>query len=151
MRERGSTLIVALFIVVILAMLVIAMLGIASSDSAVAHNDVWSEGAFYAAEAGIHTGVSRLSSNVATSTQAIPVTSIGTSYAFRSGTRADTGPQPLVFVAAQQRNGYSIAGGSAYNPAGYLFYSYRINTTGTGPRNAQREIEALAEYGPVAQ
>jgi hypothetical protein len=26
-----------------------------------------------------------------------------------------------------------------------------VDATGTGPKNAQREIKALAEYGPVAQ
>ena len=149
--ERGATLILVLFVVLILSTLVIALLGIASSDNVVAHNDVWTEGAFYAAEAGLNTGIAQLSSNPASSTAAIPGTTISGSYSFRSGTRSAASPQPLVFVSVQPRSGYSIAGGSAYNPNGYLFYSYRINTTGTGPRNAQREIEALAEYGPVAQ
>ena len=27
----------------------------------------------------------------------------------------------------------------------------QINATGTGPKNAQRELEALAEYGPIPQ
>jgi hypothetical protein len=149
--ERGATLILVLFITLILSTLVMALLGIASSDNVVAHNDVSTEGAFYAAEAGLNTGISQLSSNPTSSTMSIPVTTISGSYSFRSGTRAAGSAQPLVFVSVQPRSGYSIAGGSAYNPNGYLFYSYRINTTGTGPRNAQREIEALAEYGPVAQ
>lgn len=149
--EAGATLVLVLFIVLILSTLVIALLGIASSDNVVAHNDVWTEGAFYAAEAGLNTGISQLSSNPTTSTMSIPSTTISGNYSFRSGTRAAGSAQPLVFVSVQPRSGYSIAQGSAYNPNGYLFYSYRINTTGTGPKNAQRELEALAEYGPVAQ
>jgi hypothetical protein len=149
--ERGATLILVLFVVLILSTLVMALLGIASSDNVVAHNDLWTEGAFYAAEAGLNTGIAQLSANPTSSTAAIPSTTISGSYAFRSGTRSDTSAQPLVFISVQPRSGYSMGGGSAYNPNGYLFYSYRINATGTGPRNAQREIEALAEYGPVAQ
>jgi hypothetical protein len=47
--------------------------------------------------------------------------------------------------------GYSIAIGTGYNPSGYTFNSYLINASASGPRNAQREIETMAEYGPVAQ
>ena len=68
-----------------------------------------------------------------------------------AATGATPNPQPLVFKGVRLEAGYSIAIGTGYNPSGYTFNSYLINASASGPRNAQREIEALAEYGPVAQ
>jgi hypothetical protein len=56
-----------------------------------------------------------------------------------------------VFRGSRIEKGYNIAIGTGYNPSGYGFHSYQIDATGTGPRSALRELEVLAEYGPVAQ
>lgn len=140
----------------LLAMVVLSLLGaglltMSGSETFVSYRTVYREGAFYAAEGGIHMGLDQLSANTATSTQPIPLTNIGGNYTYRSGKRGDTGPQPLVFVGTRPGTGYSIAAGTGYNPAGYVFYNYQMNVTGTGPRNAQREVEALAAYGPVPE
>ena len=153
-NQRGSVIMIALLVMVVLSLLGVALLTLSGTEHNIAYNALWSEGALAAADAGVQTGLNQLSANSTTSTAAIPVTAIGTgtyTYQFRSGHRADPGPQPLVFKGSRIATGYSIAIGTGYNPSGYAFYSYQINTTGSGPRNAQREIEALAEYGPVAQ
>ena len=153
-NQRGSVLMIALFVMIVLSLLGVALLTLSGTEHNIAYNALWSEGAFTAADAGVQTGLNQLSANSTTSIAAIPVTAIGTgiyTYQFRSGHRADAGPQPLVFKASRIEAGYSIAIGTGYNPSGYAFNSYQINTTGSGARNAQRELEALAEYGPVAQ
>jgi Tfp pilus assembly protein PilX len=144
---------IALFVMIVLSLLGVALLTLSGTESNIAYNALWSEGAFAAAEAGIQTGLSQLSANAATSVTAIPVTNIGTgtyTYQFWSGHR-DTTPQSLVFKGVRIESGYSIAIGTGYNPSGYTFNSYLINASASGPRNAQREIETMAEYGPVAQ
>jgi Tfp pilus assembly protein PilX len=149
--EKGSVMLVALFVMVVLSMLGAAFLTLSNTESIVANNGVSAEGAFYAAEAGIQSGIDQLSPNLTTATAAIPQTTINTSYSYRSGARSDTTAQPLQFIRSQSAEGYSLEMGTGYNPAGYSFYVYEINVTGTGPRNAQREVEVQAEFGPVAQ
>ena len=116
-----------------------------------AFNGLWSEGALHGCRGRCQPGTQPTDRKRATSIQAIATTSIGLAYAFRSGHRNDTAPQPLAFVGTRTEAGYSLAVGTGYNPAGYAFHTYQINATGTGPRNAQREVEVRAEYGPVAQ
>ena len=141
------------------ALLGVALLTLSGTEQNIAYNALWTEGAFAAAEAGIQTGLNQLSANAATATQKIPndgtnYVAIGTgtyTYQFRSGPKTATAPQDLTFKGTRVETGYSIAVGTGYNPSGYAFHSYQINTTGKGPKNAQRELEVLAEYGPVAQ
>lgn len=150
-NERGTVLALSLLAMVVLSLLGAGLLTMSGSETFVSYRTVYREGAFYAAEGGIHIGLDQISTNTATSTQAIPLTPIGANYAYRSGRRSDPGPQPLQFVGTKPGTGYSIAVGTGYNPAGYVFYNYQMNVTGTGPRNAQREVEALAAYGPVPE
>jgi hypothetical protein len=124
------------------------------TEDTIASNDVWSEGAFHAAEAGLHAGIDQLGVNVAAATAPIPATTIlatiNGSYGYRSGGRAAGAPQPLSFIGTTTTPGYSIGLGTGYNnPQGYVFYVYQINATGTGPRGAVREVESQAAYGPV--
>lgn len=147
--EAGVALLVALFVMVILSLLGAALLSLSGVEHNIAYNAVWSEGAFSAAEAGIQVGINHISPNTTAATAAIPATNIGAAYAYRSGHKTDSGAQPLIYNGERVEPGYNIAVGLGYNPRGYSFFSYRINSTGTGPRNAQREIEVMAEYGPV--
>ncbi len=149
--EKGSVMLIALFVMVILSLLGAVFLSLSNTETSVANNALWSEGAFYAAEAGVQSGIDQLSPNMTTSTQAIPQTTIGGSYTYRSGTMTDTTPQPLQFIRSRKASGYSAEIGTGYNPAGYSFYIYQMNVTGSGPRNARSEIEVQAEFGPVAQ
>jgi Tfp pilus assembly protein PilX len=153
-RQRGSILIVALLVMVLLSLLGITLLTVAETEHNVAANAVWSEGALLAAEASLNTSLSQLSANAETSSTPVPLTTIAASYTFRSGPRttvpADT-PQAAEFVGKRTEVGYSLAVGTGYNAAGYSFNMYRMTATGRGPRNAVREVQVQAEYGPVAQ
>jgi len=149
--EAGSVLLLSLLAMVVLSLLGAALLTMSGTETFGSFRGVYREGAFYAAEAGVHTGLDQLSMNTATSTQAIPVTNIGDWYAYRSGRRADPGPQPFQFMGTRPATGYSAAVGTGYNPAGYVFFDYQMNVTGSGPRTATREVEALGAYGPVPQ
>ena len=139
----------ALFVMVALSLLGLAMLTFSNVEHNMAYNGVWSEGAFAAAEAGVNAGINQLSPNTTTATQAVAQTTIAGVYTYRSGRKTDSTAQPLTYGGERVEPGYNIAVGLGYNPRGYSFFSYRINATGRGPRNAQREIEVLAEYGPV--
>ena len=152
--ERGSVLVIALFIMIILSLLGSALLAISSTENNIAYNAVWSEGAFSAAEAGLQTAVSQLSANQTTSTPAVPVTNIGSgsyTYQFRTGTVTDGAPMASTYVGMRYEGGYGAAKSTDYNSTGSSYFvSYRINATGAGPRNAQRQIQTLAEYGPIS-
>ncbi len=154
-RERGSVLVVAILVMMVLSFIGMAMMTLSVTEHSMAYNAVWGEGAFAAAEAGINVGINQLSANATTASQPIPATgtsvTIASGYTYRSGGKSDAGPQPVKFIKTRTEPGYSIAIGTGYNPAGYAFNSYQVNATGTGPRNAVREIEIQAEYGPVAQ
>ena len=154
--ERGSVLVVAILVMMVLSFIGMAIMTLSVTEHSMAYITVWAEGAFASAEAGINVGINQLSANSTTSTQAVTCNSaiIGcTPYSYRSGRKTDIPPvaQPLTFVKSRTEPGYSIAIVTGYNPSGYSFNSYQINATGTGPRNAVREIEVQAEYGPVAQ
>ena len=146
---------ISLLVMLVLSFLGVAVMTLSLTEHNMAYNTVYAEGAFAAAEAGVNAGINQLSANTDDSTQAIPVSTITTtvagSYVYRSGGRTNSTPQQFQFVQSRTEAGYSIAIGTGYNPSGYAFNTYRINATGTGPRNALREIEVQAEYGPVAQ
>jgi len=149
--ERGSVLVISLFVISVLTLLGIALATVSSTDTAVAKNEVAFEGSFYAAEAGLHTALAQLSDDVSASIAAIADTDLNDDYSFRSGGKDDTSAQPLDFVGQIHRPGFSAGVGTTYNPSGFVFYQYLVNATGSGPKNAEREIETLADFGPVAQ
>lgn len=150
-KDEGSVSLMAMFVLLALSLLGLVLLSSSSMESRVSVNSLWSEGAFSAAEAGVHRGIDQLSPNPTTSIQTIPVTSIGGSYSYRSGRRTDASAQPLQYIGSQPESGYSIDTGTGYNASGYVFNVYQINATGQGPLNTQREIEVQAEYGPLAK
>ncbi len=150
-RTRGSVLLVALLTMLVLSILGSAFISISLTENNITYNAISSEGAFTAAEAGIQVGVAQLSANTTTSAQAIPTTNFATGYTYQSGRRLDTTPQPLQYAGKRNQPGYNLAKGTVYVPAGWVFRDYQINVTGTGPRSAQREVEVLAEYGPVPE
>lgn len=151
-RESGSILVIALLLMVLLSLLGLTLLTLSATEYNIAYNALWSEGALSAAEAGANMGLNQLGPNVTTSVALVPTTDLpNTLYSYRSGTKAAGAPAPLQFVGTRSEAGYSLAVGTGYNPSGYAFNTYQVNATGTGPRNAQREVELQAEYGPVAQ
>jgi hypothetical protein len=148
--------VIALLLMVLLSLLGVTLLTVAATEHTVAFNGLWSEGALSAAEGGVNRGLNQLNANAETSLTRYPdcdtcALPISTGFNYRSGRKTDGGPQPLTFVGTRVEEGYSVAVGTGYNPSGYAFHTYQINATGTGPRNARREVEIRAEYGPVAQ
>ena len=159
-RERGSVLVVAVLVMMVLSFLGMAIMTMSVTEHSMAYNMVWGEGAFAAAEAGINAGINQLSANTTNALNPIPSlnnkATIGGSYQYWSGGKSTSGGQPLKFVTSRTEPGYSVAIGTGYNPSGYVFNSYQINATGQtaltlANKNAVREIEVQAEYGPVAQ
>ena len=145
-RQEGSILVIVLLLMTLLSLLGITLLTVASTEHSLAYNAVWSEAALMAAEAGVNKGISQVSPDPVASVAAIPTTTLATNYTYRSGKETDSGPQPLTFVGTKTEAGYSLSTNN-----GYTFNVYRITATGTGPNSARREVEAQAEYGPVAQ
>lgn len=148
--ERGITLAVTLMVMVIMLVIIGAGLVFSGLDLRITGNYRAGTHAFYAADAGINVGLSQLTVNHTLASAPFSGTIAG-GYAFRSGPRTATTPQPLQFRGMRTETGYSIGSGTGYNPSGYVFYTYQINVTGNGPLGAAREVEAQAEYGPVAR
>lgn len=139
--ERGSVLILALYIMALLMATGAVMLRTSASETDIAYNTVWSEGSFYAAEAAVSVGVDLLGPTLVDSV-ALANTPLGTQYT-RQGN--------IQFLGTSAQAGYSLGSGTGYNPVGYVFYTYTVTGTGTGPRAATRGVEVRASFGPVAQ
>jgi Tfp pilus assembly protein PilX len=148
-EERGSAFVVALLVVLLVSLLSIALLGSSDLDRGVSANGQFAEGAFFAAEAAVQVGIDQVGADPVPSITAIPSTAIGGVYTFRSGSRGASGPQALVFNGTTDSPGFSLDAGTGYNTAGFVYNRYRINGTGDGPRNAQREVEVQVSFGPV--
>jgi Tfp pilus assembly protein PilX len=150
--ERGSVLVLAMFFLILLSGLGLSLLSVADTEHLIAYNSLWAEGALEAAEAGVSACLNQLSANPDTSVAPIAATNLstdpGAAYAYRSGTRT-SGAAELTFVETRQRPGYSLGVGTGYVTSKYDFDVYQFDTTGTGPRNATRELQVRADYGPV--
>ncbi len=149
--ESGSALVISLVLLLLLVVLGTSLLALSGMESNMSHNDLWSESALHAAEAGIHTGIDGLSIDPVISTQAIVETALNDDLSFRSGGRLAAGAQPLQFIGKERLPGYGMGVGTGYNTSGYTFARYRINATGIGPRNTRREVEAVTHFGPVVE
>jgi Tfp pilus assembly protein PilX len=151
--DRGITLVVVLFVMVILLSVIGAGLLFSGVNSKITANYRTGMQAFYAADTGISAAVNQLALDPTVATAALS-RNIGNGLAYRSGHRTDTAPQPLQFLRTSSQAGYSLGSGTGYNQSGYSFYEYQINVTGTyttayGTELAGRELEAIAAYGPV--
>jgi hypothetical protein len=139
--ERGTVLVLALFIMAFLLVAGAFLLRMSSAETDIAYNAVWGEGSFFAAEAGLNVAVDQIGPT-AVGTQNVGPTPIGGTFSYQGS---------YAFIGTTTQPGYSIGSGTAYNPAGYVFYTHTVTGTGTGPRSAQRQVEARSLYGPVAQ
>jgi hypothetical protein len=138
--ERGSVLVLAIFIMALLMAAGMIMLRMSTSETDIAYNTVWAEGAFYAAEAAIAVGIDQLGPTLVADVP-MAATQLGPDYT-RMGN--------VQFLGATQQPGFALSSGPTYsNPAGFYFNQYRIAGTGTGPRSAQRQLEIQATFGPI--
>lgn len=138
--ERGSVLVLAIFIMALLLATGMIMLRMSASETDIAYNTVWSEGSFYAAEAALSVGIDQLGPTLVDPV-AFAATPLGTEYT-RQGN--------VAFIGTIPQPGYSIPAFPTYGTTGYGYYVYTVTGTGTGPRNAQRQLETRAIFGPVA-
>jgi Tfp pilus assembly protein PilX len=145
-REVGSVLVIALLLMVLLSLLGVTLLTVAGMEHSVAFNALWSEGALMAADAGINRGINQITTDPDTSIRRFPdcgscSTTIATGYTYRSGPKTAAGPTEPQFVGEGCPAGFDCSK--------WHFFDYEIEATGTGPRNAVREVEARVRYGPV--
>lgn len=140
-NERGTVLILALFIMVFLMVAGAFLLRMSSAETDIAYNTVWGEGSFFAAEAGLNVTVDQIGPTTVGVLTVAP-TALGGNHSYQGN---------ATFLGTSTQPGYSIGSGTAYNPAGYVFYTHVVNGIGTGPRSAQRQVQAQALFGPVAQ
>jgi Tfp pilus assembly protein PilX len=151
--DRGITLIVVLIIMVVLVSMIGAGLLFSSINTKIAANYQTGTKAFYAADTGVAAGKNQLALDPGTAMAAFSK-NLGGGLAYRSGHRTDAAPQPLQFMRTRSAPAFALNSGSSYNAAGYAFYDYQMNVTGTfttayGTELAGREIEAIATFGPV--
>lgn len=151
MSNDGFALVISLVLLLLLTVLGVSLLAVSGLESNISHNDQWTEGALHAAEAGVHAAIDQLGVDPASSTTAIPETTLLADYSYRSGSRHATAPEPLQFLGKLNSPGFGISVGTGYNPSGFSFSRYQINATGIAPRNNKREVEALADYGPFPE
>jgi hypothetical protein len=147
--EVGSAMIIALLLTVLLLSLGVALLSMSETESVIAANDQWSEGAFQAAEAAVQVSLDQLA--VGSTDGVVDETELGQWFSFRSGGRDADDPQPPQLIGVTPAAGYTMGSETGYGGSSYYFLIYQINGTGTGPRNTQREVEVQVELGPVAQ
>jgi Tfp pilus assembly protein PilX len=155
-NDRGISLVVILMVMTLLLTVIGAGLLLSGVNTKVAMNYRTGTKSFNAADLGINAIAAAIAPN--TTPSSTPV-SLGNSLCYRFGKR--DGTVPTLTPTAASGTGYSLGSGTGYNTSGYSFYQYQINVTGTystgstcpsvGNETAAREVEALAQYGPVAQ
>ncbi len=149
-NERGIALAVLTMLIAILASMTGAALLFSRIDLMISGNYRKGTGALYAADAGVGEALNQLSGNLAASKVKIPPTENARQlgdYSYRSGTRTDSGPQPIVHIGYKTPAGSQLGSGMQ---GGYVVHLYDIHMTGLGPLNSSaREIQALGQYGPV--
>jgi hypothetical protein len=144
--ERGIASVMAIFIMVLLLVSGIFLVRMSSTEGDIAYGTMWAEGSFFAADAAINVAIDGMVPGGPTCVTSS--TALGTfSYSIAAGAGADAN----CFLNTTQRAGYSIGSGTGYNPGGFVFYNYAVTGLGTGPRSAQRTIDAQIAYGPIAQ
>jgi hypothetical protein len=145
-HERGLALVITLSVMAALLVGAVILLRAVSIERDVAVNSVAAEATFFAADAGINVALDTIGPDVESC--ASVRTPLGGGYSYQV---LNTPPNTSCFAGTQRVAGYSVGSGTGYNTSGYVFYTYAFTGLGTGPRSAQRAIDARAIYGPIAQ
>jgi Tfp pilus assembly protein PilX len=151
--ERGVSLVVVIMLMVIILAITGAGLLFSNIDLRVSGNYRVGTQAFYAADTGVSAGFAQIVMDPTISTAPFTGTLNGGLLTYCSGTPTTTNncngtAQPLT-VTPISAPGYSLGAGTGYISYGYSFYLYQIDATGVGPLGATRQVQALAQYGPV--
>ena len=145
-HERGLALVITLSVMAALLVGAVILLRVVSIERDVAVSSVAAEATFFAADAGINVALDTIGPDVESC--ASVRTPLGGGYSYQV---LNTPPNTSCFAGTQRVAGYSVGSGTGYNTSGYVFYTYAFTGLGTGPRSAQRTIDARAVYGPIAQ
>ena len=145
-HERGFALVIALSVMAALLVGAVILRRVVSIERDVAVSSVSAEASFFAADAAINVALDTIGPDVHSC--ATSRTPIGGGYTYQV---VNTPPNTSCFAGTERVAGYSVASGTGYNTSGYVFYTYAFTGVGTGPRSAQRTIDARAVYGPIAQ
>lgn len=136
--ERGIALVIALSIMALLLVGGVFLLRMSSMEGDIAYNSVWAEGSFFAADAAINVGLDRMNPTLSSWTPG--PTTIGGTFSYT----------PTVeFLAEQAAPGSAMCSSGTYNQGCFKNLIYTLTGSGTGPRSAQRTIDAQASYGPI--
>jgi hypothetical protein len=145
--QRGMVSVIAIFVMIMMLVAGVFLVRMSATEGDIAYSGMWAEGSFHAADAAINVGIDTIAPGGPTCVKSS--TSLGTfSYSVAAGTGADSNS---CFLTTIQKAGYALGSGTGYNPGGFVFYDYAIAGSGTGPRSAQRTIDAQVSYGPIAQ
>jgi hypothetical protein len=140
--ERGMALVMALFIMAILLAAGTVLVRMSATEGDIAYSTMWSEGSFFAADAAINVGLNQGVAPTNLTASAVTQATIGGSFTYQGN---------VTFSGTNHQPGFALGSGTGYNPGGFVFYNYAVTGSGTGPRSAQRTIDVVATYGPVAQ
>ena len=144
--ERGIASVMAIFIMVLLLVSGIFLVRMSSTEGDIAYGTMYAEGSFFAADAGINVGIAAIGPGGSSC-----VTSATSMGAFSYSVAAATGADSMCFLSTTRRPLFMLNQGSGYVNQGYVDYNYGITGSGTGPRSAQRTIDAQVAYGPVPE
>jgi hypothetical protein len=140
--QRGTVLLLSLFVMMFLLVAGAFLLRMSSAETDISYNTVWGEGSFFAAEAGLSVAVDAIGPTTTAPCPTAPsaVTPIDGHYSYQGNS---------CFIGTTNQPRYAIGYTGGYVPSGYRFNSHNVTGTGTGPRNAQRQIQARALFGPT--
>lgn len=142
--ERGIATVMAIFIMVMMLVAGIFLVRMSATEGDVAYGTMWAEGSFFAADAAINVGVDQVSP-INTNPAQTPLTFPGVNLG------AFTPSGTIAFSGTLLPTGSALCSGTGYNPCGFVNFNYAVTGSGTGPRSANRTVDAQITYGPVAQ
>jgi hypothetical protein len=145
--ESGIALIAVLSVMVLLLSIVGAALLFSGVNLKITSNYQTGVKAFYAADTGIHVGLSQLQMDQTKSTAPVPATKMpGADNNYYES-------EAMTFKGTIAVPGYSLGSGTGYNQGGYGLHQYQMNMKGYvkpgATELATRRIEAQGGYGPV--
>lgn len=135
-NERGVALVVAVLVMITATFLGIAAVMTSDIEVRISGNQRTSEKAFYAADAGVDNGLAWL---LALGTSAPPESSLPT----MDGTRHDFDSSTYSRYRITDLN-YSGLPPPGWELTMFEKHYYRVNSIGTGPANASKEVEVVA-------
>jgi hypothetical protein len=149
-RERGSVLVISLLVMIVLSILGVTMMGMSLTESTVAANWRDQTQAFYAAEAGIESGLAKLKALLVNSP--IPTdTELNDLNTSAIPTLSDSNFSFKTFTVQRVRTTipYSYASkidSGTYKGLSAIRTDYQITAEVTGPRGSRAKLNQLIQY-----